>query len=399
MIRVILIFAFLVAAAPAGYAKPSVSAARIGEHPAMTRFVMELSESPSYKIFTLPDPFRVVIDLPEVDWRLADNWKPNKTGIIQDLRFGLFAPGTSRVVLDVNRPARVRAVKILPPAGSVKTYRIVIDLAAVTRTAFFAAERRPFVSAIPLPVPRSATPSVPAKPRSDKRRTVVIDAGHGGIDPGATGVSGLKEKALVLQYARELQRQLVASGRYRVFMTRNRDVFMKLSSRVALAQKAEGDIFISLHANTHPKRGVRGASVYTLSEKGASDAETKALADKENRADILAGVNLTNQTDDVSQILLDLTQRETMNLSKSLANIMVKELGRSTRLLNKTHRFAGFAVLKSLTVPSVLVEVGYMTNRSEESLLRSKAHRAKVSKAIIRAIDRYFKWQDQVSRT
>jgi N-acetylmuramoyl-L-alanine amidase len=226
----------------------------------------------------------------------------------------------------------------------------------------------------------------------------VIDAGHGGVDPGAIGVSGAREKTIVLDYARELRRQLLASGRYRVVMTRNSDVTLALRTRVELGQQAEGDLFVSLHANIHRSRRVRGASVYTLSEK-ASDAEAEALAAKENKADVLSGVNLDGQSEDVSMILIDLAQRETMNLSKHLANVMVGQLGKSTRLLNNTHRFAGFAVLKSPTVPSVLVEVGYMSNRSEEKLLRSQAHRRKVAAAILRAIGDYFKWHDKVSRS
>jgi N-acetylmuramoyl-L-alanine amidase len=219
---------------------------------------------------------------------------------------------------------------------------------------------------------------------------VVIDAGHGGLDPGARGVSGALEKDLVLQYARELRRQLKASGRYRVVMTRDRDVVLPLRRRVARAEQAEGDLFLSLHANIYKSRGVRGASVYTLSEK-ASDAEAEALAAKENKADVLSGVSLDGQSEDVSMILIDLAQRETMNLSKDFANTLVRALGDTTRLLPKPHRSAGFAVLKSPTVPSVLVEVGYMSNRREEKLLRSPAHRKKISAALVKAIDNYFK--------
>lgn len=399
MIRVFIFILCLVVAAPDGFAKPSVTAARIGQHPDMTRFVMELSEVPAYRVFTLPDPFRVVIDLPELDWRLPAELVPRQKGMIEDLRFGLFAPGTSRVVLDVKSPVKVARVVILPPAGGQKSYRMALDLRPVSRQQFFSGERRPIVSAEPLPMPQTANLSkVPAKPTADQRSTVVIDAGHGGVDPGAKGFSGILEKHLVLEYARELKRQLEATGRYRVVMTRDRDVFLALRDRFETAQQAEGDLFISLHANTHPQRWVRGASVYTISEQ-SSDAEAESLAAKENKADILAGVNLDAQTDDVSRILIDLIWRETMNLSKNAANIMVAELGKSTRLLKNTHRFAGFAVLKSPTVPSVLVEVGYMSNKSEEALLRSKAHRQKVGLAIRRAIDRYFSWHDQMSKS
>lgn len=390
----------LVAAAPAGYAKPSVTAARIGQHPDKTRFVMELTEAPAYQIFTLPDPFRVVIDLPELDWQLPAQQVPRKSGLVKDLRFGLFSASASRVVLDLRKPVRVRNVQVLPPRGKITTYRLVIDLQAISRQAFLSGDRRPISSAVPLPAARTAAlPRLPPKPATDQRPTIVIDAGHGGVDPGATGISGALEKDLVLRYARELRRQLLASGRYRVVLTRDTDIVVPLRSRVELAQRAEGDLFISLHANINRSRRVKGASVYTLSEAGASDAEAKTLADKENQADILAGVNLDVQTPEVSQILMDLTQRETMNLSKNFANIMVQELSRKIRVLNNTHRFAGFAVLKSITVPSVLIEVGYMSNRAEERLLRSAAHRRKVSAGIVKAVDNYFRWQEKLSRS
>ncbi len=400
MIRLVLLLFCLVPVTSAALAKPTVTAARIGQHPDKTRFVMELTESPSYQIFTLPDPFRVVIDLPELDWRLPAQQVPRKSGMVKDLRFGKFSAGTSRVVLDVRKPVRVRNVHVLPPRGTSATYRLVIDLEAISREAFLTADRQPINSAIPLPPAQTdGLLKLPPKPEADRRPTVVIDAGHGGVDPGAIGFSGKLEKDLVLIYARELERQLVASGRYRVVMTRDADIVLPLRSRVELAQQAEGDLFLSLHANIHRSSRVKGASVYTLSEKGASDAEAKALADKENQADVLAGVNLGVQTPEVSQILMDLTQRETMNLSKKFANIMVRELGKEIRLLNNTHRFAGFAVLKSITVPSVLIEVGYMSNRAEERQLRSKAHRRKVSAGIVKAIDRYFKWQEKLSRS
>jgi N-acetylmuramoyl-L-alanine amidase len=367
----ILFFLFcLVAAAPASLAKPSVTAARIGPHPDMTRFVLELSAAPAFEVFTLQDPFRVVIDLPEMDWRIPPAGVPKRMGVIEDLRFGLFQPGRSRVVLDVKSPVKVRKVHILPPVGKYATHRLVIDLQPISRSAFRAQNGRKIVSRPHLPAVQAvAMPRLPSKPPSDRRPTVVIDAGHGGVDPGARGVSGAVEKTLVLQYARELRRQLLAGGRYRVVMTRNSDVVLPLRRRVARAEQAGGDLFISLHANIHSSRRVRGASVYTLSEKG-SDAEAEALAAKENKADVLSGVNLDGQSQDVSMILIDLAQRETMNLSKNLANTMVRELGKSTRVLNNTHRSAGFAVLKSPTVPSVLVEVGYMSNRKEEKLLR-----------------------------
>lgn len=387
-------------------AQPTVQAARIGETPERTRFVMELSENVPYRVFTLPDPFRVVVDLPELDWTVPANRQPKARGLITGLRFGLFAPGTSRVVLDVGKPAHLQKVFMIPPRDG-KPYRLVVDIEQVTREQYFAAvgqatgapgqaQSGPTVATSQQPLrttPAGALPKPKPKPPAakpaDPRPIVVIDPGHGGVDPGAVGVSGTYEKNIALDYGRALFAALKASGRYRPVMTRNRDVFLKLRQRIALAHKAKGDLFISLHANIHRSGKIRGATVYTLSET-ASDEEAAAIAAAENAADVLAGVDLTDQTGDVRDILIDLAQRETMNLSKKFANDLVVEAGKDVKLLRNTHRFGGFAVLKSPTIPSVLFEIGYVSNRQEERLLRSKAHRDKVIASIIRAIDGFF---------
>ncbi|MCG8359340.1 MAG: N-acetylmuramoyl-L-alanine amidase [Kiloniellales bacterium] len=394
-----LLVAALVAAGPAIAAKPTAEAVRIGVHPDKTRFVLELSDKPSYRVFILPDPVRVVIDLPELDWRLPAQSNPSSQGLISTLRYGLFAPGTSRVVLDMTGPVGLKSVSVLPAANGAG-HRLIVDIAASSRVAFEAGEGRGrFVSDPPLPQLRQvALPVVPKLPSARGQPTIVIDPGHGGVDPGAIGVLGTYEKDLALDYGRELKKQLEATGRYRVVLTRDRDVFLRLRDRFAIAQKVDGDLFLSLHANTVAQDYVRGASVYTLSEK-SSDAEAAALARKENLSDIIAGVNFSDHTEDVSKILIDLAQRETMNLSKDFANTLVKALGRRVKLLRNTHRYAGFAVLKSPTVPSVLVEVGYISNATEERLLRSPGHRAKVGQAILEAIDSYFDWQEGLRRS
>jgi N-acetylmuramoyl-L-alanine amidase len=227
--------------------------------------------------------------------------------------------------------------------------------------------------------------------RADGKRTVVLDAGHGGVDPGAIGATSTYEKDITLAMAREVRRQLEATGRYRVVMTRDSDVFVQLRDRVAKARSAQAELFVSIHADSIGSRDTRGASIYTLSET-ASDAEAAALAARENRADIIGGVDLSSERNrEVVSILIDLAQRETMNLSAALAGILVEELGRDIQLIpNNPHRFAGFAVLKAPDVPSVLVELGYLSNRHDEKLLTRPHHRGKVAGAIVRAIDHYF---------
>ena len=381
------------------FAQPALESVRIGEHPDKTRLVLELSEEPSYRVFTLPDPPRVVIDLPELEGGIEGEALPSSHGLITALRYGLFAPGTSRIVLDIAGPVGVKSVLVLQPQGG-SGHRLVVDLQPIAAARFAdPANRQAIVSRVPLPAPQTAAlPVVPAVPLDKDRPTIVIDPGHGGVDPGAIGIGGTYEKTLVLAYAKELARQLEHSGDFQVVLTRDTDVFLPLRRRFAIAQEVGGDLFLSLHANIGTQDFIRGASIYTLSEQ-ASDAEAAALAEKENLSDIVAGVTFSGQSEDVNMILLDLARRETMNLSKSFANMTVRELGRSVQLLRNTHRFAGFAVLKSPTVPSVLVEVGYISNKEEERLLNTAAHRAKLASAMIRAIRAYFEWQDGVRRS
>ncbi|MDJ0947067.1 MAG: N-acetylmuramoyl-L-alanine amidase [Kiloniellales bacterium] len=391
----LIFLAGIVIGASGALAQPKVTAVRIGPHPDKTRFVMELTEEPAYRVFALPDPFRVVLDLPELDWQLPDDAWRKGGGMVKALRFGLFAPGTSRVVLDVEGPVRIKSVFTIGPTGG-KPYRLVVDLVPVTRQAFLAEPGRAIHSAKALPALQPSKPRIEGK--TDDRITVVVDPGHGGVDPGAIGVSGVREKDVVLRVAQELKRQLEAKGRYRVILTRTKDIFLTLAQRREVARQAGADLFISLHADSHKSRKVRGASVYTLSET-ASDAVASELAERENKADLIAGVDLEGQTDDVSSILLDLTQRETMNLSAQFAAMTVEELSKRTKVLANTHRFAGFVVLKSHDVPSVLIELGFLSNRADDRLLTAPKQRKRLAEAVRAAVNRYFSWQASLRRS
>jgi N-acetylmuramoyl-L-alanine amidase len=396
MLRALILCIAWLAFLPAAVAQPSVTGVRLGIHPHKVRFVMEMTEEPQYRVFTLPDPFRLVIDLPELSWRPKSDDVGRKSGLVTAMRFGLFAPGTSRVVLDMSAPFRVKTVFLIPPQESYP-YRFVIDIEPISRAAFFKLDRtKQFTSREPLAPLRSHVP--PPKVAADNRPTIVIDPGHGGVDPGARSITGADEKDIVLAYGRDLRRRLEATGKYHVIMTRDTDVFISLSDRRKIAQENDADLFVSLHANNHSLAKIRGASVYTLSEK-ASDAEAKLVAARENTADVIAGIDLTGQPDDVGDILFDLVQRETMNLSKKFANILVGDLGKVTPLLRNTHRYAGFAVLKSPVVPSVLVEIGYLSNRAEERMLLSAKHRTALIGATTRAINNYFEQQEALNRS
>ncbi|MCE2510702.1 MAG: N-acetylmuramoyl-L-alanine amidase [Alphaproteobacteria bacterium] len=367
-------------------AEPSVLGVRAGEHLTMTRFVLDLSERVEFQIFTLANPYRIVIDLPEMNWQIPPHALEKGKGVIQGFRYGLFTAGTSRVVLDVNRPVTVKKAFLLNPIGQ-HSYRFVLDLEAVSKEAFEHSRDKaapPKVAALPVPPPASKNGAKPL---------VVIDPGHGGVDPGALSGSGLQEKGVTLDVARKLKQKLEATGRYRAMLTRDRDIFIPLRSRVAMAREAEADLFISLHADSHPNHRTMGASIYTLSEK-ASDKEAAAQAANENKADIIAGMDFSGTDPVLADILIDIAQRDSLNSSLSFCYLLIKEMGKVTRLVRNTRRSAGFAVLKAPDIPSVLVEMGYLSNRQEEKLLRDGGHRSRLADAIVKATDRFFAGRD-----
>jgi N-acetylmuramoyl-L-alanine amidase len=236
------------------------------------------------------------------------------------------------------------------------------------------------------PSPKSVKPTPPPRPK-----LVFLDPGHGGKDPGAQGVRGTQEKAVVMAIARELQRELQVGGRYRVMLTRSSDSYVALRERVARAQAAKADLFLSLHADSHDNPEVRGASVYTLSEE-ATDRETAALAARENRADaVVAGMRLADKPDIVASTLVAMAQRGTVNDSRRLAETIVQGFGRSgVRLLPRTHRQAGFAVLTSPDIPAALVELGYLSNPQDEKLLTVRQHQIALARALRGSVDAHF---------
>lgn len=369
--------------AASALADAAVTGVRTGASAERTRVTLELTEPVDFTLFSLADPYRVVLDFPRVAWRAPVDGATQKGGLVAGLRFGQFRPDTSRLVLDLAAAAVVQKTTVLPPSGEFG-HRLLIDLAPASRTAFLAA------AGASKPPPEAAPPPAEPKRRVDARRLVVLDPGHGGIDPGAIGPSGVYEKDLVLEYAVELRRRLLATRRYRVAMTRDNDVFLSLAERVRLAQQAEGDLFISIHADSIENGQMRGGAVYTLSET-SSDAEAERLAAKENRADLIGGLQLDRHDTEVVSILISLAQRETMNYSARFANVLVPELERNkVAVRRKPHRFAGFRVLKAPDVPSVLLELGYLSNPKEERHLRSAEGRASVTAAVVGAIDRYF---------
>lgn len=377
-----------------------------------TRFVMDLTGPVKFSYFALVDPYRLVIDLPELRWQLPARPLPRNVGLIKSLRYGLFKAGASRVVLDMGGPMQITAAFLVPPSGN-RGHRLVVDMKPGDRASFMAKlveprrargrarDRDRARPPAPARETAGAAPGLPIPNRKPgvrgNRRVIVIDPGHGGVDPGAIGRSGVLEKDITLRTARTLKRRLERNRRYRVILTRDRDVFIRLRDRIAVARRHDADLFVSLHADSIRRAAVRGLSVYTLSEK-ASDKEAAELAEKENKADLIAGIDLSTETPEVTDILIDLAQRETMNDSVRFAAELVHELRRVTTLLRKTHRFAGFAVLKAPDVPSVLIEMGFLSNRQDERALRRKGYRARIADSVAQAIDRYFERIEQAER-
>lgn len=448
---------------PAAWAKPAVTDAKLGVEAELTRVVLDLTAETGFKVFALADPFRVVIDLDEVEWQIPAGRKLQGRGLVAAMRYGLFKVGTSRIVLDLAAPARVAEVTLAAKTESLPR-RLIVDLKPTDDVSFMGQIRRTLfasdgtaapaasiaaliqeqpvaaeeqapkpgdavatkgsaISADPdplaatvsakggadgaVPVPEAAQQAIlvptlkpsaqGVKKQAHRKPLIVIDPGHGGIDPGAIG-NGTMEKTITLAVAKALKKELLATGRFRVALTRDKDVYIPLRDRFKLARDGEGDLFISLHADAHANSKTRGASVYTLSET-ASDSEAEALAAKENKSDVIAGVDLSNESKVVTGILIDLAQRETTNLSARFAKMLVKSLKKDTLMLEQSHRFAGFAVLKAPDVPSILLEMGYISSNEDQRLLTSKTHQKGLAKAISRAIQSYFDWQDSIKRT
>jgi N-acetylmuramoyl-L-alanine amidase len=389
-----LVLPILASHAPMNFAQGKeaidVFSARLGIHKDKTRFVMELSKKPVFDVFLLPDPYRIVIDMPELNWKVGEN-VIRKKGIVENYRFGLYKQNTSRVVLDVNGPVRILNAVLLPPISG-KPYRFYIDIQKTNAAGFLAEveKRRKKKSATEVVV--LIPPKLP-KPVQEKY-TVVIDAGHGGIDPGAIGKSGVYEKKLTLEVAKKLYKILDKNPLYNPIMTRSSDNFLSLRERVNVGREAGADLFISIHADSISRPDFRGATVYTLSET-ASDDEAEEIARRENKSDLIAGVDLEEQDDTVQGILVDLAQRETMNFSVKFAKTLIPEITKSgLKTSGRSHRFAGFRVLKAPDVPSVLVELGYLSNRQDEKLLKSNKGQSRLATSIANAIDAYFEAQN-----
>ena len=363
---------------------------RVGQSSEGYRLVFDADAKFSYKAFLLNEPRRLVVDV--YDSQVTSNVEnfKDKSQFISHVRVGSPTSSSKRIALDLNTPVIIKKAFMLAPQSGFG-WRFVLDVKKVdagqfnarigSRYAFDSQDGTSKKTSIAI----SKTPVVASK----AKKIVVLDPGHGGKDPGAIGYSGVYEKNITLAMAKELKAILDREGRYTVYLTRTTDIFIPLRDRVKIARRYKADLFMSIHADSAVNRNAKGLSVYTLSET-ASDKEAEALAERENKADVVAGLNLWEHSKEVSDILINLAQRETMNRSSEFAGFMVQEMRKSVRLVDNTHRFAGFAVLKAPDVPSVLLEMGYLSNRTEENQLKQSSYRRKLATSTSKAIKRYF---------
>jgi len=366
-------------------AYPVATDVRLAGDAAQTRFVMDLSRKIDLHAFTLADPYRVVVDIPQVVFRLPAKAGESGRGLVKAFRFGLMMEGGSRIVLDLAKPARVQKAFVME-AEAGDPARLVLDLAATDRASFL----RQIALDEKLLTERTPVRPQPQLNSGDPRPLVVLDPGHGGIDTGTHAPSGQLEKDIVLDFAKRLRDRIERAGKYRVLMTRSDDTFIALGDRVDIARKANAALFVSIHADSlpHGEGDAQGATIYTLSNK-ASDAEAAQVAEKENRADVIAGVDLKGEPDDVAGILIDLAQRETKTFSVQFAHKLVADLRGVARLHKQPLKSAGFRVLRAPDVPSVLVELGYVSNRDDLRSLLSDTWRDHTADSIAKAIDGY----------
>jgi N-acetylmuramoyl-L-alanine amidase len=365
----------------------AASEVRLAGDEKQTRIVFDLTNRIDLAVFTLANPYRVVVDLPQVQFRLPAKTGDAGRGLIKAFRYGLVMQGGSRVVIDTKGPVRVDKAFVLDATGA-QPARMVIDLAATDHDTFMRdlsianRQRRDLRGNEP--------PQAAVRSAGDPRPLIVIDPGHGGIDTG-TKAGSVIEKTIVLDFALLLRDRMEKSGRYRVAMTRSDDTFVPLSGRVKFARQRQAALFISIHADALPKGEgeARGASIYTVSDT-ASDVEAARLAESENRADVISGVDLAAEPDEVADILIDLAQRETRTFSQKFATGLVHEMKRVARMHKHPLKSAGFRVLRAPDVPSVLLELGYVSTKEDLKLLLSDSWRARTADSIVQAIDSFF---------
>lgn len=386
----------------------SAIAARLEQEDDKARLVFEMTGQVSVSAFPVENPYRIVVDLPEVAFRIDPGVghsamaprerqrrgaADNPGALVKSYRFGLFAPGRSRVVVDLARPAEiVRAESEDKPSGA----RLVVELEQ-SDAARFAAAARDRAPSAPAAAP-APQPDPQAQSENSTKPVVVIDPGHGGVDVGAAGTHGEQEKAIAFDFARTLAAKIEAGGRLHAISTRTDDVFVSLDDRVRFARQNKAALLVSIHADTLDEPSVEGATVYTVSSR-ASDAESAKIAEKENLADQAAGLEHGEDANGVDDILFDLARRETRVYSHMFAETLIGYWKNAASLNKNPRRSAGFVVLKAHDIPSVLLELGYLSSEKDLARLTSPQWREQAADATARAIEAYFSARDRLAQT
>jgi N-acetylmuramoyl-L-alanine amidase len=356
--------------------------ARIAGDDKRTRFIVDLNGQAEFLSFTLADPYRVVLDFPDLAFNMPQAAGRKGRGLVSAFRYGVFAPGKARIVIDTTGPVAIDKSFTIEKHDA-QPARLVVDLVPTERENFI---RNAAVKAKPTKIA-----SIPLKQEPAGPPLIVIDPGHGGIDTGAIAPSGVEEKEVVLAVAKKLAEKLERTRKFRVVLTRYDDTFVQLNDRVQIARMNGAALFLSIHADSISRKegDARGATIYTVSDK-ASDAEAAKLADKENKADAIAGVDLSDKSDDVAGILVDLAHRETRNFSGMFARTLVGRMQAATAMHKTPQKSAGFIVLRAPDVPSVLLELGFLSNAQDVKLLTSDAWRDKVTDSMTEAVQNFF---------
>jgi N-acetylmuramoyl-L-alanine amidase len=389
-----------------------VTKVRVGQTGATTRLVLESTKPLKPRVFALDNPSRIVIDLPALTLKADLSGKDMPTGThVKKLRSSPYNATTHRLVIDLMRPGAAGWF-VLPPTKSMPTHRLVMDINpgkgnTVRQTAAptdlddppvapvkSKVPEKPIDAEAPLrlkrPSPLATPEDLPAAARDDGKVIIMIDPGHGGVDPGAIGKFKTREKDVTLAVSKILRDIINDIPGYEAHLTRSTDVFVRLGDRVRMAQQKNADLFLSIHADAHDNRLVRGGSIYVLSER-ASDREAERLAQIANDGDRVAGLDLSHEPDDVRDILIDLSQRETLNQSAQLAKTILDTMNREDDLdmRHQVIKFAGFRVLKAPDIPSALVELAYISNPLDERNLRNPAHQRLLAEMIAKGVKVY----------
>ena len=398
----------------------------VGENSGKTRIVFELEKFPKYRVFTTSKPLQLIIDIQ--DCRCSNQINLNHE-LFKKITTNTNSVNDLKIKIDLNNKIKINQSSILKPDNSKKNYRLVIDFTG-SKPATKPNIKKEIISNIETSLNKNNKPKYVLSPLNSKiadeilsesdpeagvirykirKKTeleeasetierkliipvIVIDAGHGGKDPGTIGnYARTKEKNVTLAYAHEIKRTLDETGKFKTFLTRDSDFFIPLDERVSKSRKLKANLFISVHADSAGDSETKGLSIYTLSEN-SSDKQAERLAQKENRSDIIGGADLSKTNDDdVLKTLINLAQRNSMNDSAKFAELAIKYLNlNSVTVLQNTHRFAGFRVLTAPDIPAVLIEIGYLSNKYEERTLNSLEHRERISKSLVKAIEVYF---------